>query len=127
MLAVEKTHRINVCIYGRGSERVASVLRRNIPGLKILPGGAKMSAGGKKRSEVSKSRWYKNIAERMTGGDILRIRRENSEMTQAELSEKTGIAIPNISLMEAGRRAIGVRTAKKLAAALECDVSDFIV
>ncbi|WP_287283516.1 helix-turn-helix transcriptional regulator [Treponema sp.] len=41
--------------------------------------------------------------------------RENKGWTQKELSERTGIAIPNISLMEAGKRPIGARTAKKLA------------
>ncbi|MBO6176574.1 MAG: helix-turn-helix transcriptional regulator [Treponema sp.] len=52
--------------------------------------------------------------------------RENKGWTQKELSERTGIAIPNISLMEAGKRPIGARTAKKLAEALGCDAGDFI-
>ena len=32
----------------------------------------------------------------------------------------------NISLMEAGKRPMGLKTAKKLAGALECDVNEFI-
>lgn len=38
----------------------------------------------------------------------------------------TGIAVPNISKMEKGSRNIGANTARKLAAVLECDISDFI-
>ena len=47
-------------------------------------------------------------------------------LTQKQLSEMTGIAVPNISKMEKGSRNIGANTARKLAAVLECDISDFI-
>ena len=43
-------------------------------------------------------------------------------MTQAELSEKTGISIPNICLIENGRRNVGMITAKKLAIALDISI-----
>ncbi len=76
--------------------------------------------------EIKDSDWYKKIKKLTKPGDILRIRRENADMTQARLSEKSGVAIPNISLMEAGKRPIGPRVAKKLAAALDIDYKELI-
>lgn len=61
----------------------------------------------------------------MTAADVLSIRRENKGYTQKQLSDMTGIAVPNISLMESGKRKIGKVNAKKLALALDCDVAVF--
>ncbi|MBP3709311.1 MAG: helix-turn-helix transcriptional regulator [Treponema sp.] len=63
----------------------------------------------------------------MTAADILSICRENKGFTQKRLSEMTGIAIPNISQMENGRRKIGKMNAKKLTDALDCDAADFFM
>ena len=77
-------------------------------------------------SEISGSEWFTKMQEHITPGIRLRIRRENKGWTQAELSKRCGIAVPNISLMEANRRGIGVKSARKLAGALGCDVSEFV-
>ena len=126
MLVAEKTHHINSYIYGQGSDYIISVLRKDMPNLEILP-DEKNNAEDEEFYEVGESEWFKSMSDTITPSTILRIRRENKGWTQAELSEKCGIAIPNISLMEAGKRGIGVRSAKKLADSLGCNVADFIV
>ena len=127
MLAVEKTRRIKVQMYGTGLDLVQNTLRREYPAMEFSYDFEPSENPEDEEYEDSlDSPIMKEIAARMTPADHLVIRRENKGWTQRELSEKTGIAIPNISLMEAGKRPIGARTAKKLAAALGCDVSEFI-
>jgi transcriptional regulator with XRE-family HTH domain len=65
--------------------------------------------------------WFREIGVRWHPGDTIRIRRENAGMTQAELAEKSDIPFPNISAIESGKRSVGLRTAKKLAVALDID------
>ncbi len=125
MLVAEKTHHINSYIYGQGAELIISVLKEAMPELEILP-AEENPEGDEEYAEVSQSEWFRGMADAISPGTILRIRRENKGWTQAELSEKCGIAIPNISLMEAGKRNIGIRSARKLADSLECSVDDFV-
>lgn len=75
---------------------------------------------------IDDSEWYKKINAEWHIGKTLKCRRINKGLTQKQLSEMTGIAVPNISKMEKGSRNIGANTARKLAAVLECDISDFI-
>ncbi len=124
MLAVEKARHIDVSIFGEGTDVVADILRKSIPGIKITP--AVSADDDEQYEEIKDSDWYKRIKELTRPGDVLRIRRENADMTQAQLSEKSGVAIPNISLMEAGKRPIGPRVAKKLASALDIDYKDLL-
>ncbi|MFA5584263.1 MAG: helix-turn-helix transcriptional regulator [Bacteriovoracaceae bacterium] len=56
-----------------------------------------------------------------TVGDAIRIYRHREEMTQNELALRSGIKRQHISEIERGERNIGVATAKKLAAALNCN------
>ncbi|MBQ6782289.1 MAG: helix-turn-helix transcriptional regulator [Treponema sp.] len=126
MLVAEKTRHINAYVYGQGAEFLVETLRKEIPSLEILPEEAVATDNDEAYSEVSESEWFKDMKRDWHPGKTLLIRRENKGWTQAELSARTGIAIPNVSLMEAGKRPIGARTAKKLADALGCDVSDFI-
>ena len=125
MLVAEKTHHINSYIYGQGAEYLVSMLQKTLPDIEILP-EEKSTSDDEEYESIPGSAWFKEMSETITPGTILRIRRESKGWTQAELSQKCGIAIPNISLMEAGKRTIGIRSAKKLAISLECDVSDFI-
>lgn len=124
MLAVEKARHIDVSIFGEGTDVVADILMKSIPGIKITP--AVSADDDEQYEEIKDSDWYKRIKELTRPGDVLRIRRENADMTQAQLSEKSGVAIPNISLMEAGKRPIGPRVAKKLASALDIDYKDLL-
>lgn len=125
MLVAEKTHHINTYIYGQGSDYVIQILREKLPDIQVLQ-EEENSPDDEEYINSRDSEIMKEIENQIKPGDVLKIRRENREWSQAELSQRSGIAIPNISLMEAGKRPIGARTAKKLALALDCDVSDFI-
>ena len=57
---------------------------------------------------------------------VLRGSRVKENLTQAQLSERTGIPRRHISEMEHGKRPIGKETARKLAQALECDYRVFL-
>jgi hypothetical protein len=57
---------------------------------------------------------------------VLRGYRSKSEMTQAHLSELTGIPQRHISEMEQSKRPIGKENAKKLAKALDTDYRMFL-
>ena len=59
-------------------------------------------------------------------GVYLRGVRLREDLTQDALAELTGISRSNISAMEHGKRPIGKETAKKLAAALNCDYRRFL-
>ena len=125
MLVAEKTRHINAYIYGEGSDYILEVLKNSIPTIEILP-TEEDDECDEEYSVVSQSEWFKKMSEQITPGVRLKIRRENKGMTQKELSEKSGVAIPNISLIESEKRPIGLRTAKKLAEALGCDISEFV-
>lgn len=60
------------------------------------------------------------------GGLYLKGIRYRDDVTQEELSRRTGIPRRHLSEMENGKRPIGKETAKKLAAALNCDYRRFL-
>jgi DNA-binding XRE family transcriptional regulator len=72
------------------------------------------------------TKWYKDTKAAWHPGITLRIRRENAGLTQARLAQLAGLTVSNISAMENGRRPIGLAVAKRLAAALDRSVSDFV-
>ena len=116
MLVVEKARHINLEITGQGMDLIASILRREIPSLVIT--GETGEAGDDESVLWDDSDLAKELAATWHPGITVSIKREHLGLTQAELSEKTGISIPNISLIENGKRLVGLRTAKKLAEAL---------
>jgi len=64
--------------------------------------------------------YMENLVGELTPADSVRIYRDRENMTQKELGLKSGIKQQHISEIERGIRPIGVATAKKLAAALNC-------
>lgn len=62
----------------------------------------------------------------LTSAHSLRAYRSREDLTQQELSKKSGISQANISAMEKGRRPIGLSVAKKLAEILNCDYKKLI-
>ncbi len=56
----------------------------------------------------------------------LRGARYREDLTQKELSERTGIPIRHISEMENGKRPIGKKNATKLASALNCNARSLL-
>jgi DNA-binding transcriptional regulator YiaG len=63
---------------------------------------------------------------RPPGAKALRGYRTRENMSQKELSELTGISVPNISAYENGSRKISEATAKKLAKALKTSSKRFL-
>ncbi len=124
MLVAEKKHHIETHITGRGADFLVDILKQQLPDLEVMDYDDEED--DEEFIDSESSDWYREMQKKMTPGIILRIRRENKCLTQTQLSEITGIAVPNISLMESGKRNIGVRTAKKLAKALSCSAGDFI-
>ena len=121
MQVVEKKHHIDFTMYGSGLALVKKALLNIYPDIEFKENSDEDFISSKESSVL------KNIEAKMSGADVLSIRRENKGITQKQLSEITGIAIPNISQMENGSRKIGKANAKKLAAALDCDASDFFM
>lgn len=121
MQVVERKHHIDFTMYGSGLETVKKALLKTFPDIQFKE-NADEDFISSKESPV-----LKEIESRMTAADVLAIRRENKGITQKQLSELTGIAVPNISQMENGSRKIGKVNAKKLAAALGCDAADFFM
>lgn len=121
MQVVERKHHIDFTMYGKGLGLVKKALLNIYPDIQFKENSEEDLISSKESSVL------KDIESRMTAADVLSIRRENKGLTQKQLSEITGIAIPNISQMENGSRKIGKVNAKKLAVALDCDVSDFFM
>lgn len=61
-----------------------------------------------------------------TVGDAIKDMRECSDMTQAELAQKVGLATITIRQYENGSREPRFKTLQHIADALECDISDLI-
>ena len=55
-------------------------------------------------------------------GKELKLARIGLDLTQEELKEKTGIAASTIGMIEAGKENPQLRTIKKLADALDCQI-----
>jgi len=118
MLVVAKTPPIRVEVFGEGMDELVAVLKKAIPGVTITPEPGFDDDEFVKPEDIP---WFREIKENWHPGETIRIRRENAGMTQAELADKAGIPFPNISAIEGGKRAVGIRTAKKLAGALGID------
>lgn len=76
----------------------------------------KASTPGRSRRPAGMRR--AGVRERMSPGEMLRTIRELQEMTQAELSKRSGVPQANISALETGVRQMGRERALTLAAAL---------
>lgn len=118
MQVVAKMPRIDVKMDGVGVEEVISIIKASIPNVVITED---------EPQDIDGWGYYHEMKARLTPAKILKIRRENAGLSQAALSERSGIASSNIAMMETGKRNIGARSAKKLAAALGCGAGDFMI
>lgn len=64
------------------------------------------------------------MSELPIGNNIRKLRFENGEMTQADLSKAVGVARQTIIALEAGHYAPSLELAMKLAAVFGCAVND---
>ena len=118
MQVVVKTPPIDVKVDGKGVDAFIGIIKRNIPDVQIIETD--------EPQDIDDWDYYAEMKARLIPAKALKIRRENAGLTQVQLAEKCGIQAANIALMETEKRSIGAQTAKKLAAALDCSVSDFI-
>jgi len=123
MLVVAKTPPIRVEIFGEGMAELVAVLKKAIPGVSITLEPDFEDDDFVKPGDIP---WFREIKNNWHPGETIRIRRENAGMTQAELAEKARIPFTNISAIENGKRSVGPRTAKKLAAALDIDYHELL-
>ncbi|MBR7064750.1 MAG: helix-turn-helix transcriptional regulator [Treponema sp.] len=119
MQVVAKKPRIDIHVYGKGVKAFLNIVKKTIPDVKVIDDDDEYQ-------DIDEWDYYKEMKARLTPATVLKIRRENAGLTQAELAKKSGIASSNIALMETGKRNIGVISAKKLAAVLRCDAGDFV-
>ena len=116
MQVVEKAHRINVTINGVGCNLVKDLVMQRYPQAHVID---------TEESDDELEKWedtelYKKLKAEITPGDKLTAYRTRAGLSITELARLTGMSYTNISAMEANRRAIGLKSAKKLAGILNC-------
>ena len=119
MQVIERNQHIDITVTS-GAEVLLPYLRKQWPDLKVVDDDELIDAT---ESEV-----YRQIKAEMTNtpDEKLHLNRLRTGMTQAQLAQKCGIRRENISLMERGKRPIGLAAAKKLASALEMDYKELV-
>jgi DNA-binding Xre family transcriptional regulator len=114
-----KTPHIDVQITGVGADMLVEMLKKNIKGLKV--------SSDDEAILINSDPWFQKLRSSRTAGEVLWCYRDNARLTLEELAEKSGIAKSHLSEMENNKRPIGLKTAKKLAEALNCDFHRFLV
>jgi antitoxin component HigA of HigAB toxin-antitoxin module len=113
MLVAVKTPRINVRMTGVGAQIVVRALRKLYDSVEV--------SREDEAVDITTTDWWKKMESTAHPGTVLWTYRDNAGLTLSRLSTLSGIAKPHLSDMENGKRAIGLRTAKKLASALGVD------
>jgi len=73
------------------------------------------------------SDWFKETTDSLTSGEVVKIYRENLDLTQEQLGKQLGkFTRQNISDIELGRRSISKEVAKKLSAFFNVNIERFI-
>ena len=122
MQAVVKTPRIELQIKGEIPSRLISVLEEEFGPDLLLKEDQDDDV-----VNIFETDWYRQITSSITPGHNLKIYRENSGWTQAQLGEKLeGIPRQHISNMERGTRPISKKTARKLAQIFKVSPDKFI-
>ena len=112
LVAVRKPH-INVHITGVGTQIVVRALRKLYDSVEV--------SREDKAVDITTTDWWQKMEATSHAGTVLWTYRDNAGITLEQLSKLSGIAKSHLSDMENGKRAIGLRTAKKLASALGVD------
>lgn len=113
MLVAVKTPRIRVHMSGVGAKIVVRELRKLYPSVKV--------SNDDEAVDITTTMWWKKMEATSHPGTVLWTYRDNAGLTLERLSKLSKIAKSHLSDMENGKRAIGPRTAKKLAKALSVD------
>jgi DNA-binding XRE family transcriptional regulator len=124
MLAVvKKPHTENLLFEVKGDipEKLLQYLQDNFrDNIEILNDDEEMI-------NIFSSDWFQNINGATTSGDIVKIYRENLNLTQEQLGKKLGkFTRQNISDIELGRRGISKEVAKRLSIFFNVSIERFI-
>jgi hypothetical protein len=118
MLVAVKTPRINVHLNGTGAQIVVRVLREQFKDVRVTHGDEAV--------DITTTAWWKKMEASSHKGHTLWTYRDNAGLSLTQLSKVSGIAKSHLSDMEHGKRAIGLRTAKRLSVALGVDHRMFL-
>ena len=123
MLAVVKTPHIRIRIEGKIPSRLITALKKEYgKGVRLVDD----TETDDELVDVFQTDWYKRTKARLTPGKNLRIYRQNSKMTQAQLGKLIGLPKQYVSNMENDIRSISKNMAIKLAAIFRTSVARFI-
>lgn len=82
---------------------------------------------GEETVNIFSSNWFKETTNSLTTGEVVKIYRENNNLTQEQLGKQLGkFTRQNISDIELGRRNISKEVAKKLSIFFNVSVERFI-
>ena len=119
MLVHAETPPIDAQITGKGADLIIEALKRSIADLKV--------SSDDEAVPIASDPWFQKLRASRTAGEVLWCYRDNADITLDELAGKSGIAKSHLSEMENNKRPIGLKTAKMLATALNCDFHRFLV
>ena len=123
MLAVVKTPHIKIHIEGRIPPSLITVLKKEYgKGVRLVDD----ADTDEELVDVFQTDWYRRTKARLTPGKNLRIYRQNSKRTQAQLGKLIGLPKQFVSNMETGIRPISKNMAIKLAGIFKTSVDRFI-
>jgi len=114
-----KTPHIDVRITGTGADILVDMLKKSIKGITVSTEDETIL--------LNSDPWFRKLRKSRTSGEVLWCYRDNAGLTLEELEAKSGIAKSHLSEMENNKRPIGLKTARKLAAALDCDFHRFLL
>ena len=118
MRLIDTTHDIDIIIT-RGKDKVLSLLREAFPDIEIIDDLYSEVADIVGESACYSARSY-------DASSRLLMYRKRRGMTQGALAERVGIKREALSMLENGKRNLGVNLAKKLAPALGVDYKDLL-
>lgn len=118
MRLIDTTHDIDIIIT-RGKDKVLSLLREAFPDIEIIDDLYSEVADIVGESACYSTRSY-------DASSRLLMYRKQKGMTQGALAERVGIKREALSMLENGKRNLGVNLAKKLAPALGVDYKDLL-
>lgn len=118
MRLIDTTHDIDIIIT-RGKDKVLSLLREAFPDIEIIDDLYSEVADIVGESACYSARSY-------DASSRLLMYRKQKGMTQGALAEAVGIKREALSMLENGKRNLGVNLAKKLAPALGVDYKDLL-
>jgi ribosome-binding protein aMBF1 (putative translation factor) len=126
MQAVVKTHHIKITVEAENIPmKLANFLKKEYGNqYKVLAGKKVVDSDDPLIAKNTK--WYKEIKNKITPADSLKIYRQNKGLSQGKLAKLLNILPSNISEMERGKRGISKEVAKRLSLILEVPVEKFI-